>query len=223
MLYSKFHPNGSFTIDDVVVSPERAFDCLLDLEPGCTWDSMMLAVERDPEVFDILCSSRMYGFKASDILSEYKELKDSLEPDGDLIALEFSWGLEVNETKINGQIFNDLIFFNNFSGIPRDPNDGEKYCVSLSSPAQLKGLELRINSKIPYEPMSNGLRMDDITKSFTVGDLFKTAFEDISFYGLGLKREEKKLDFKVAGEEIRRLLADGDLFDRESNEDDSNT
>ncbi len=192
-----FLPDGTFQLDGKLISVDRAFDCELKLHPDCTWDSMMLAVAREPEIFDILCKSATWGFKVSELLKEYNELKDQVDAFDDLEYLEFTQYLEI-EDDIPGITKPAVISINfGFNGIPRDPSDPDRYSLSMHSPVKLQGLKLRLDHKLHYYSERFPGAFDDMMHGFTVGDIFKAAFEDMTFYGIGLDREEKRLGFEA--------------------------
>jgi len=210
------HPDGTFELDGERVSIARIFDYYIVLHPDCTFDSIMLAVQAEPSIVDTLCLSKTHVFLASDVLREYLDFKDILGPDTELKALEFSWFVEFGDHSKTSSTKVSLYFHPVVSGLPVDSDDVDKYSISLRSPAALQGLPIILDNSLHYYSERFPDNLDNFWLPFKVGDVFKSLFEELTFHGLGLAREQFSFHMnQISNEIMQEILEDGPNIIRE--------
>lgn len=208
--------DGKFKYDgDLDADVSLIFDRGIELEEGCTWDSLMLAVLRNPTAFDILCKSSMYGYNASDLAQEYNDLLGKVDIVEDVIKLKFQRVLDISEHyDYDGDY--EMELFISMDGL--SSVDDERYSMSMSTPAAMAGIPIEIDTEIRSSCIDSLKEVYPVLRSdFTVRDIFCTAFNDMSFHGIGLVREENRISFISMIKDIEESIV------TLSQNDDSNT
>ncbi len=199
------------------ISIEKVWEWTIKLEKSVTWDSVMLCVEQNAEMFDILTSSVIKDCKASDVVKEWREYKDKEVQCTNIESLSVRWVADIH--KMNGVKFFDPIVY--LCGIPNNDSPVPE-SVSFHSPAALSGFPIKIENKIKfYENIMSNTPTSIFTMQMKARDFFNAVLSDITFYGLGFDRESRKVSFENLKREVRAQM---DRLDRrieqDENEDD---
>ncbi len=177
------------------LSAVEAMHLSVKVRPHTTWDALMKAIAREPELFDLTFQSRLVTLPTK-ILEEYQDLVDTTIPRVSFKKLIFSHHMEFfNIEEITGmeseESGTELILMTTVQILDQDDLVVPGQMLCYYSPAALRDVLIETTDVIKY--YGPRIPRGPLRMGMSVFDLFEAALWEISLYGLGFQREISRL------------------------------